>query len=212
MTNSVIPLDRYAGLHDQITSVVKSTRLAAARSVNVLMTATYWDIGKRIVNFEQGGDERAAYGDALIKRLGDDLSRQFGRGFGWRNLTQMRAFYLSRPAETILQTASAKSEPPRCSKKPSNLLAVLDKHTKCRSDNGYRTWAGSEQGASGFARLCRKLETYKAMLNGLAFRGITGALAVAKTFVQHPVPERSAVSRAEFERRFDGKRDVRESV
>jgi len=96
--------------------------------------------------------------------------------------------------------------------KAEQLLAVLDKHTKCRSDNGYRTWAGSEQGASGFARLCRKLETYKAMLNGLAFRGITGALAVAKTFVQHPVPERSAVSRAEFERRFDGKRDVRESV
>src|ERR1700674_4741057 len=55
----------------------------------------------------QSGDERAASGDALIKRLGDDLSRQFGRGFGWRNLTQMRAFYLSRPAETILQTASA---------------------------------------------------------------------------------------------------------
>lgn len=112
MANSVIPSDRYAGLHDQITSVVKSTRLAAARSVNVLMTATYWDIGRRIVDFEQGGDERAAYGDALIKRLGDDLSRQFGRGFGWRNLTQMRAFYLSRPAETILQTASAKSETP----------------------------------------------------------------------------------------------------
>ncbi|HTJ98899.1 MAG TPA: DUF1016 N-terminal domain-containing protein [Bordetella sp.] len=51
------------------------------------MTATYWEIGRRIVEFEQGGSDRTAYGDALIKRLGEDLSARFGRGFAWRNLT-----------------------------------------------------------------------------------------------------------------------------
>jgi predicted nuclease of restriction endonuclease-like (RecB) superfamily len=99
----------YAGLQREIAGVVESTRAAAARSVNALMTATYWEIGRRIVEFEQGGEGRAAYGEALIKRLGGDLSQRFGRGFGARNLAQMRAFYLSWPADRILQTLSAKT-------------------------------------------------------------------------------------------------------
>jgi hypothetical protein len=43
------------------------------------MTATYWEIGRRIVEFEQGGAERAAYGDALVERLAKDLTQRFGR-------------------------------------------------------------------------------------------------------------------------------------
>lgn len=109
MTKSDIAPAVYAGLHREITDVVESTRAAAARSVNALMTATYWEIGRRIVEFEQGGEGRAAYGEALIRRLGADLSQRFGRGFGWRNLAQMRAFYLAWPTEQILQTLSAKS-------------------------------------------------------------------------------------------------------
>ena len=66
-------------------------------------------ISRRIVEFEQGGEGWAAYGEAWIRRLGTDLSPRFGRGFGWRNLAQMRAFYLARPTEQILQTLSAKS-------------------------------------------------------------------------------------------------------
>lgn len=90
-----------------ITALVESARSTAARSVNALMTATYWEIGRRIVTFEQGGEYRAGYGEALIKRLAVDLTARFGRGFGWRNLAQMRAFYLSRPPEPIVQTLSA---------------------------------------------------------------------------------------------------------
>ena len=107
MTKSEIAPAIYAGLRREIADVVESTRAAAARSVNALMTATYWEIGRRIVEFEQGGEDRAAYGEALIRRLGVDLSQRFGRGFGWRNLTQMRAFYLAWPTEQILQTLSA---------------------------------------------------------------------------------------------------------
>ncbi len=99
----------YGGIHGDIVALLEGARHAAARSVNAVMTTTYWEIGRRIVEFDQGGRDRAGYGEDLIKRLGVDLSRQFGRGFGWRNLAQMRSFYLAWPAERILQTLSAKS-------------------------------------------------------------------------------------------------------
>lgn len=98
----------YAAVHGDIVALLESTRLAAARSVNALMTAAYWEIGRRIVEFEQAGKERAEYGQALLKRLSVDLSARFGRGFSERNLEQMRLFYLSWPLEKISQTASAK--------------------------------------------------------------------------------------------------------
>ncbi len=69
------------------------------------MTATYWEIGRRIVVHEQFGEERAEYGTSLIERLSLDLTNQFGRGFSKRNLAQMRRFYLDYQ---ILQTESAK--------------------------------------------------------------------------------------------------------
>lgn len=80
----------------------------AARSVNALMTATYWEIGRRIVEVDQKGEERADYyGKEIIDRLAKDLTDKFGRGFGRRNLFQMRAFYLAY--EKIVQTVSAQS-------------------------------------------------------------------------------------------------------
>lgn len=99
----------YSGMHGGIVAVLQAARQAAVRSVNALMTASYWEVGRRIVEFEQGGQQRASYGEDLIKRLGADLSREFGRGFGWRNLAQMRSFYLAWPTDQILQTPSAKS-------------------------------------------------------------------------------------------------------
>ncbi|MFC1642012.1 YhcG family protein [Myxococcota bacterium] len=74
------------------------------------MTATYWLVGRRIVDEEQNGRARAEYGKALMARLADDLSSRFGRGFGQRNLLQLRALHLSY--RTILQTASAESALP----------------------------------------------------------------------------------------------------
>jgi predicted nuclease of restriction endonuclease-like (RecB) superfamily len=84
----------------------------AARSVNSLMTASYWEIGRRIVRFEQRGETRAEYGEQLIEQLAADLSRQFGRGFGRANLRQMRAFYLAWPEQKIRQTVSGESSKP----------------------------------------------------------------------------------------------------
>ena len=108
--NSMKPVKRahaptYGGLLADVAHVIEAARHAAARSVNAVMTSTYWLIGRRIVEQEQQGAVRAGYGDALLKRLARDLSKRFGRGFSERNLEQMRAFYLGWP---IPQTASAK--------------------------------------------------------------------------------------------------------
>ncbi len=81
----------------------------AARSVNAVMTATYFLVGRAVVEFEQKGAERAAYGAQLLERLGADLSARFGRGFSPVNLGAMRLFYLTYVDE-ISQALSKKSE------------------------------------------------------------------------------------------------------
>ncbi|NJM54994.1 MAG: DUF1016 domain-containing protein, partial [Verrucomicrobiae bacterium] len=97
----------YPTLITGIGALLEQSRRAVARSVNCLMTATYWEVGRRIVEFEQQGQSRAEYGDELLFRLGKDLTERHGRGFGWRNLSSMKAFYLGN--SNILQTVSAKS-------------------------------------------------------------------------------------------------------
>jgi predicted nuclease of restriction endonuclease-like (RecB) superfamily len=72
------------------------------------MTTTYWEIGSRIVRFEQHGKNRADYGKQVIEKLSTDLTLKFGRGFGSRNLFLMRAFYIAFPSGKV-QTLSAQS-------------------------------------------------------------------------------------------------------
>jgi hypothetical protein len=84
----------YVDLLKTVSGYLAEARKSSVRAVNSLMTATYWFIGRRIVEFEQGGKDRAEYGAALLARLADDLTAKFGRGFSKRNLAQMRLFYL----------------------------------------------------------------------------------------------------------------------
>lgn len=95
-----------------IVGLLENARHAAARSVNSVMTATYWMIGRCIVESEQGGRARAGYGEKLVASLSRDLTARFGRGFGRVNLAQMKRFHLSWPADTIFQTLSEKSAEP----------------------------------------------------------------------------------------------------
>ncbi|MEX2240435.1 MAG: PDDEXK nuclease domain-containing protein [Burkholderiales bacterium] len=92
-----------------IVELLEGARRRAVRSTNALMTACYWEIGRRIVAAEQKGRRRAGYGEQLIERLATDLSARFGRGFGKANLWSMRAFHLAWPLEHILQTVSGES-------------------------------------------------------------------------------------------------------
>lgn len=99
----------YSGLVGDIGKLLEAARRGSVRAVNAFMTATYWEIGRRIVEFEQGGEKRAGYGEELLGRLAEDLTVDFGRGFSRRSLQDMRSFYQTFPPEQIWQTLSAKS-------------------------------------------------------------------------------------------------------
>lgn len=114
----------YADLLGGLTKLLEEARRASVRSVNAVMTATYWEIGRRIVEYEQGGQKQAEYGTVLLKRLGADLTSRFGRGFSWRNLYLMRNFYLAYPH--ILQTPSAKSAAPQIGQTMSGEFPLND--------------------------------------------------------------------------------------
>jgi len=105
----------YDGIRAHIVALLESARRASARAVNALMTATYWEIGRRIVEAEQGGKRRADYGERLIERLAAALTKRFGRGFGARNSFQMRAFCFA--CRDMVQTPSAKSAAPQGEKR-----------------------------------------------------------------------------------------------
>lgn len=107
--SNLSPPTGYGDIHAGIVEILEAARRAAVRNVNVLMTASYWEVGRRIVEFEQGGEGRAEYGQQLLKRLSADLTARFGRGFGVVNLQQMRNFYLCWPHGQIYQTASDNS-------------------------------------------------------------------------------------------------------
>lgn len=100
------PVTGYDAMLSGVVELLEQARRTSARAVNTIMTATYWEIGRRIVEFEQGGKRRAEYGASLLKRLSVDLKIRLGRGFSERNLEQMRLFYQGWP---ISQTISAKS-------------------------------------------------------------------------------------------------------
>lgn len=97
----------YEELVSQISAVYYQGRQQAIQAVNIQLVTTYWEIGRYIVEFEQGGLERAVYGKSLINNLAADLSRVHGKGFSRSNLIYMRLFYLEYPI----------------SEKPSHLLS-----------------------------------------------------------------------------------------
>ena len=95
-----------------MSKIIDAARESVARSVNAAMTAAYWLIGRRVVEFDQSEEERAEYGAALIERLAEDLTGRFGRGFSRQNIQNMRLFYLAYPPDQICQTVSGKSATP----------------------------------------------------------------------------------------------------
>ncbi len=103
----------YNAMLDQVVRLIEEARRASGRSVNAIMTATYWLIGRHIVEFELQGRLRAEYGQELLLRMAADLTTRYGRGYSRQNLQQMRQFYRAYPPERICQTLSGKSLPRR---------------------------------------------------------------------------------------------------
>lgn len=90
--------------YHEIRSIVHSAKSKVYTAVNTAMVEAYWLIGKRIVEEEQQGEERAKYGQALIQKLAIDLKAEFGKGFDARNLRNMRTFYQAFPKWNALRT------------------------------------------------------------------------------------------------------------
>jgi len=118
----------YANLVTDLSQLLESARLTSVHAVNAIMTATYWEFGRRIVEFEQHGKARAVYGEALLKSLSRDLTGRLGRGFSADNLESMRRFYTAYPPAKISETLSRKLMLPPViegiSETPSRILDV----------------------------------------------------------------------------------------
>ena len=105
MSNELINNDNEINnIFDNIKDLVINSRNKVYQTVNTEMLNLYWNIGKAIMEIQQG-DERASYGDAVLDKLSQKLTNEFGKGFSSRNLRTMRKFYLMYP---IWKTVSAK--------------------------------------------------------------------------------------------------------
>ncbi len=99
-------IQQYDNLVSGISQLLSDAKNNIARTVNTTMVVTNWHIGQYIVEYEQGGKERAEYGTQLLKHLSEDLTKAFGRGFSYRNLQLFKKFFQTFP---IVQTPSAQS-------------------------------------------------------------------------------------------------------
>ncbi|MDR0307709.1 MAG: PDDEXK nuclease domain-containing protein [Chitinispirillales bacterium] len=91
----------------EIKQILADARQKAYSAVNSAMVEAYWLIGKRIVEEEQQGKERAAYGEEILKTLSAELTKEFGKGFGTRNLWDFKKFYLTFSEYEIMHTLCA---------------------------------------------------------------------------------------------------------
>jgi predicted nuclease of restriction endonuclease-like (RecB) superfamily len=101
----------YETILSEVAGLLESARRTSVRATNTIMTATYWEIGRRIVEFEQRGGARAEYGKELLSRLSADLTTTFGKGFSVDNLETMRLFYRAYSSLDIKDETS--SLPPK---------------------------------------------------------------------------------------------------
>ena len=91
-----------------IKQILAQARQKAYTAVNAAMVEAYWQIGKRIVEEEQDGKERADYGKEIIQTISDEMTKEFGKGFTGRNIRNFRQFYLTFSNPEIWKTLSSK--------------------------------------------------------------------------------------------------------
>jgi predicted nuclease of restriction endonuclease-like (RecB) superfamily len=106
------PVEPLLPLINEIRDLVQQARQTASSNINTLQVVTNFEIGRRIVEFEQRGNKRAEYGGRIIRELSQKLTAELGRGFSKSNLEYMRRFYLEyrSTAPQITQTSSGQSQ------------------------------------------------------------------------------------------------------
>ena len=104
MSNELINNDNEINnIFDNIKDLVINSRNKVYQTVNTEMLSLYWNIGKAIMEIQQG-DERASYGDAVLEKLSEKLTNEFRKGFSKRNLERMRKFYIFFPIATTVSS------------------------------------------------------------------------------------------------------------
>jgi hypothetical protein len=93
-------------LHAELRNLIATSRQRLAGAVNAELTRLYWSVGKRLHAEVLGGANRASYGTQLLDQLGQQLAKEFGRGFESRNLRHMVKFAESFPDAAIVSTLS----------------------------------------------------------------------------------------------------------
>ena len=93
---------------DEIRTILVQARQKAYVSVNTAMVEAYWLVGKRIVEQEQHGEDRAVYGEGILKELSKALTYDLGQGFSYANLRNFRQFYLTYRNNEICYTLCSK--------------------------------------------------------------------------------------------------------
>jgi predicted nuclease of restriction endonuclease-like (RecB) superfamily len=87
------PVKKDDALLSSIRHIIEEARKQAYRAINSTLVFAYWEIGRLIVEDEQQGKQRAAYGKGVLRELAEKLTREFGKGFEERELRRMRQFY-----------------------------------------------------------------------------------------------------------------------
>jgi len=88
-------MSKVANYISEIKQILREARAKTYTAINSAMVEAYWLIGKRIVEEEQQGKNRAEYGQEIIKTLSEELQNEFGKGFSERCLREHRQFYLT---------------------------------------------------------------------------------------------------------------------
>ncbi|WP_439556601.1 DUF1016 N-terminal domain-containing protein [Dyadobacter sp.] len=95
-------------LIQDVVQILQLARQKAYNAVNSEMVVAYWQMGRRIVQEEQHGEQKAAYGEAILKTLSMALTAELGSGFSYANLRNFRQFYLTYPDESICYAVCSK--------------------------------------------------------------------------------------------------------
>ena len=127
---------------DGIRELIAGARATVARGVDLLEVHTNFEIGRRIVEEEQRGEDRAAYGEEVLRTLADRLTGEFGRGFSHTNLKLMRLFYL-QDQDRIGQTVSGQFNAPAIGQSLTDQLAIRQSVTGESEDSAFRPFTNS---------------------------------------------------------------------
>jgi predicted nuclease of restriction endonuclease-like (RecB) superfamily len=132
---------------DGIRELIAGARTTVARGVDLVQVHTNFEIGRRIIQEEQRGEDRAAYGEEVIRSLADRLTGEFGKGFSLSNLRSMRLFYLQDQGR-IGQTVSGQFDPPAIGQSMTGELAVFQTASGKPGSSPIRQTASGELGPS----------------------------------------------------------------